>query len=212
MSCVVGQREFITVSKSRMRRLTGAGSHGRSGSVRISSLYHSVGDPFVRRARERDIHTAVGAVLLRRRHVGLHDDLDIRIHALDAAHEGDVLLHVAVRIGRIAEDQRVLGHDAELAQTARQVHRLLRGELLLHIAQHLVGAGLHAEEDHDAPGGAQLAQRVVRVAEHDVDARLAPPAQVQRRHAIGQLARVIFAQEEVVVVELHRVDAVVACR
>ena len=48
----------------------------------------------------------------------------------------------------------------------------------------------------------------VGVPGHDVDARFAPPAQIQRRDAVAELARVIFAQKEVHVVELDGVSAV----
>ena len=60
------------------------------------------------------------------------------------------------------------------------------------------------------PALAQAAQRVVRIAGHDIDPRLAPPAQPQRLQASGQFAGVGLTEEEIVVVELHRIDAVLA--
>ena len=58
------------------------------------------------------------------------------------------------------------------------------------------------------PAWRRAAQGVVGIAQHDIHARLAPPAEIQRGDAAGQLAGVVLAQEEIVVVELHGVDAV----
>ena len=138
----------------------------------------------------------------------MYYDFHRGIEPLDAAHESDVGGEIAFCIVRIAEDHGVLGNDVEFAYAARQLERLFAGELLPHVAQGGVVAGFHAEEYHHAAGVAEFAQSVVGVAQHDIDARLAPPAQMERGDAFGQLACVVFAQEKVVVVELHRVDPI----
>ncbi len=95
-----------------------------------------------------------------------------------------------------------------LARARRDLERLRRRQLLVHAAQHLVGPGLGAEEDHAQPGARDPAPRRVLEAEQRVDARLAPPREAERLDALAQLERVVLLDEEVVVVEMHAVHAV----
>ena len=115
---------------------------------------------------------------------------------------------VAFWIARIADHEGKFRDDVELPDAARDVQGFFGGDVLLHLLQHPVGTGFRAEEDHRAAGAANRRQRRVGIFVDDVDARFAPPLQVQRRDAIGQLAGVIFAQKEIHVVELHRIGAV----
>src|SRR6266576_2409049 len=71
-------------------------------------------------------------------------------------------------------------------------------------------SGFHAEENHHAARSPQLTQRFIGIAEYSVDAAFAPPVHPQRCQALGQLADVLLAQEEVVVVELNGVHSVLA--
>ena len=91
---------------------------------------------------------------------------------------------------------------------AGNLQRLLRRDSLLHLLQRPIRARLSAKEDHGAATAAQRFQRCIRVARHHVHARLAPPAEAQWCEPFCQLARVIFTQEEVHVVELHGIGAI----
>src|SRR5206468_1745839 len=74
--------------------------------------------------------------------------------------------------------------------------------------EHPVGPRLGTKEDHAATRRANGSQRLIAVAEENVDARFAPPLELQRRDERRQFSSIRFAQEEVVVVELNRIDLV----
>ena len=138
----------------------------------------------------------------------LHDDLRRRVDLLDLADEADALSSVALGVLRIANDEGKLRNDAEVPNPLRQREGLLGLQLLVHLAQHPIGAGFGAEENHRRAGPFQGPERLIRIAEHRVHPGFAPPAQLQGREAAGEFTRVIFAQEKVVVVKLDRIDAI----
>ena len=86
---------------------------------------------------------------------------------------------VALGIARVADDEGELGDDAELLGALCDGYGLIGGDALLHLFESPVGAGLRAEEDHGAAGAFESGEGFVGVARHDVDASLAPPAEVE---------------------------------
>jgi hypothetical protein len=56
----------------------------------------------------------------------------------------------------------------------------------------------------------QKPERFVGVTQNRIDTTLAPPLQIERNQTLGQLRRVAFIQEEVIVVELNRIDVIFA--
>src|SRR5581483_3059461 len=78
----------------------------------------AVGGPFFhRRWKFEVVQIAVHlAAALRHGHVGLDNNLDLRIDTLYFFREGDGLVEIFFRIARIAEDQRVLRDDARLTK------------------------------------------------------------------------------------------------
>src|SRR5208282_4430167 len=83
----------------------------------------------------------------------------------------------------------------------------LHRDALLHLAQDVVAAGLRAAENHGKARALEPAPGLVREAQQRIDAGLAPPGKAQRRKAIGDLARMGIAEEEVVVVEMDGIHA-----
>ena len=138
----------------------------------------------------------------------LDDDLGLRVNVFQLSDEGDRFARVALGILRVADHERELRSDPDRPQPAGQLQGLAALELLVHRPQHPVRARLGPEEDHGGAGLAQALECVVGVGEDDVDPSLAPEAEPERREPSGQIARVLLPEEEVVVVELDRVDAV----
>ncbi len=115
---------------------------------------------------------------------------------------------VAFGVVGIADDEGELGDDAEFLCSLGDGDGLIGGDALLHLFEGPIGAGLCAEEDHGAAGALERGEGFVGVAGHDVDARLAPPAEIEMFDAARKFERVIFAKEEVHVVELNGVGTV----
>src|SRR5581483_3848672 len=90
----------------------------------------------------------------------------------------------------------------------RKLHCLVSRKLLLHLLQHPVGSRLGAEEDHGAAGAPECLECTVRIPIHDIDPSFAPPPKAKRLDAFRQFASVVLAQEEIHVVELHRISTV----
>ncbi len=155
------------------------------------------------------VDVAVGVLALGRGGVEVGDQLHRRVHRLQLADEGEGVLLLNLRLLRVAEDERELRDDAVLAGLGGGRQDLVGGDPLVHPLQHLVRTGLRAAEHHEQACFAQGAPGGVRKARQGVDPGLAPPADAERLEAVGHLARLGFVEEEVVVVEVDRIHAVV---
>ncbi len=210
MSCTVGQRELTTVSKLSIRFLVLRFSHGVFGSMRrVKSIHrrlaHSSG---VVGKFNLTVDLAVHTPTLWYRRVVVNDDLRPGIETLDLANELQGFASIALRIAGISHHKRKFRNNAEVSHPAGDLQRLLRGDALLHLLQRPVRSRFRAEEDHGASAAAQRGQSRVRVSRHHIHACLAPPAEAQWCEPFCQIARVVFPQEEVHVIELNRVGAV----
>ena len=74
----------------------------------------------------------------------------------------------------------------------------------------LIGTGFRTEKNHLATGAAQRTQGFVGIAQQRVDAAFAPPFQLERSNARGQLCGIGLTQKEIIVVKLHRIDRIFA--
>ncbi len=110
---------------------------------------------------------------------------DFGIDALDRADKAERFAGVAFRIAWIADDEGKLRDDIELADAFCQIQRFLSGDVLFHFLEDPVRAGFGAEENHGAACAADGGERRVGIFIDDVDARFAPPLQVQRRDALA---------------------------
>src|SRR5206468_368008 len=101
-------------------------------------------------------------------------------------------------------------NDAVLAAFGGGMDDLIGRRALVHLGEDLVGPGLGTAKDHRQARGLERAPGLVREAGERVDARLAPPAQAKRPERSGDFASMRLVEKEVVVVEMHRIHAVLA--
>src|SRR5207302_5640434 len=126
------------------------------------------------------------------------------------AHKPQCVVYFPLGLIRVSEDKGKFRNDAVLARARRGLQSLLRGDSLLHLAQDLVAARFRSKEDHRKARAFQPLPGFLGKPQDGIDARLAPPSEIEGREMVRRFPRMGIMEEKIVVVEMHGVHAVLA--